>query len=210
MISIEEADYPTTAPVATIDEMEIPPTYKLGYTPRNAPLHFYTESLSGLLVALDTIESWGVRRFWEQKRKVFIKIEEDAGLVERRVRCICVERSREVTPRVTPEAVETTEFEKPSEGDVLTPSAPEGSDCDMEEVEEMVHLDESPQEISPPEIETGFSVISGPTAQTNSRSEEEGGAARSEVDMDSADDYEHLTGLDIGEFFNEPVSSTST
>jgi hypothetical protein len=163
------------------------------------------------LVALDATESWGVRRVREQRRKVVRKIEEDAGLVERRVRSIWEGRSREVIPRVSPEAVVTTEFEKPTEGDVLTPSAPEGSDLEMEEVEGMVHLDESPQEISPPEIETGFSAISGPTAQTNSRSEEEGdGAARSEVDMDSADDYEHLTGLDIGEFFNEPVSSTST
>ena len=74
----------------------------------------------------------------------------------------------------------------------------------MEEVEEMAHLDESPREISPSEIETGFSAIHKPTAQTNARSEKEGdGAARSEVDMDSADDYEHLAGLDIGGFFNK-------
>jgi len=191
--------------------MEISPTYKLAYTTTNAPLHFYTESLSRLLVALDAIESWGVRRVRDQRRKVVRKIEEDAGLVERRVRYIWEERSREVTPRVTPEAVETTEFEKTTEGDVLTPSVPEGSDWEMEEVEEIVHLDESPQEISPPEIETGFSAIAGPTVQTNERSpEEDDGATRSEVDMDSADDYEHLTGLDIGEFFNEPVSSPST
>ena len=58
------------------------PRAKLAYTATNVSLHTYVESLNRLLVALDGVESWGVKDVRESRKGVVRKVEKEAEEVD--------------------------------------------------------------------------------------------------------------------------------
>ena len=58
------------------------PQAKLAYTATNVSLHTYVESLNRLLVALDGVESWGVKDVRESRKGVVRKVEKEAEEVD--------------------------------------------------------------------------------------------------------------------------------
>jgi len=58
------------------------PRAKLAYTATNVSLHTYVESLNRLLVALDGVDSWGVKDVRESRKGVVRKVEKEAEEVD--------------------------------------------------------------------------------------------------------------------------------
>ena len=81
------------------------PTPKLAYTPRNTPLHAYTEALAKLLLQLDGVESYGVRRVREARKAVVMGVEGELERVEREVGSVW-ERMQRAAQSEVPRAVD--------------------------------------------------------------------------------------------------------
>jgi len=153
LVSVEVSDHTKSAGEAASDEIDNPSTRKLAYTTTNAPLHFHTESLSRLLVALDGVESRGHKTIREKRREVVRQIEGDAAVLEMRVRRVWDEQSHKNA------GVEMLEQEKPVEAEnentdaeLLSPLLT-ASECEMNQVEMMLDVDSDEGPL--PDVEVG-------------------------------------------------------
>jgi len=98
IVSVEVTETDLSVPLeATLDGVAKFPIRKLAYTPTNAPVYNYIETIDSLLVALDAVECRGVDRVREKRRKVVRKIEKEARMFERRVRRVHDERTYDGT-----------------------------------------------------------------------------------------------------------------
>ena len=84
--SIVSIEVSTASNSKNLSEDTAAESYKLAYTNMNAPFHSHLESLSHLLVALDAVETGGIKKLQDQRRLLIQQLDNEARFLET---CVC-------------------------------------------------------------------------------------------------------------------------
>ncbi|KAF7986194.1 hypothetical protein HWV62_38610 [Athelia sp. TMB] len=163
-------------------------TSNLAYTSANAPVRYYEQALSALLVQLDAVESHGNEDVRKARKEVIARVEGALEEVEREVRERFVQREarnaaaqpqapeQSAEVEVKPEAEELVEAEKPVSADEAVAEEPVVVDEPIESVVENIEplaapvadievpesKDERPEQVA--EVDTSEEPVSEPAA----------------------------------------------